>query len=86
MTFDQSVIQAVGILIGMIFLSMGLRKFGVIKEEHGDLFARLITQYTLPALIFGALSVSQFDLRKLLLAAVMIASQGICAGLAWGSE
>ena len=83
MTFDQSVIQAVGILIGMIFLAMGLRRLGVIKEEDGGLFARLITQYTLPALIFGALSVSQFDLRKLLLAAVMIASQGICAAIAW---
>jgi len=83
MSFDQSVIQSVGILIGMIFLAMGLRRFGVIKEEHGDLFARLITQYTLPALIFGALSVSRFDLEKLLLAVVMIASQGICAVIAW---
>ena len=83
MSFDQSVIQAVGILIGMIFLAMGLRRLGVIKEEDGGLIARLITQYTLPALIFGALSVSQFDLRKLLLAAVMIVSQGICAGIAW---
>ena len=67
----------------MIFLAMGLRRLGVIKEEDGGLIARLITQYTLPALIFGALSVSQFDLRKLLLAAVMIVSQGICAGIAW---
>ena len=83
MNFDQSVIQAVGILIGMIFLAMGLRRLGVIKEEYGGLFARLIIQYTLPALIFGALSVSQFDLKKLLLAVVMIVSQGICGGLAW---
>ncbi len=83
MTFDQSVIQSVGILIGMIFLAMGLRRLGVIKEEQGGLFARLITQYTLPALIFGALSASHFGLQKLLLAAVMIISQGICAALAW---
>ena len=83
MTFDQSVIQSVGILIGMIFLAMGLRRLGVIKEEQGGLFARLITQYTLPALIFAALSIGRFDLQKLLLAVVMIASQGICAALAW---
>ncbi len=84
MSFDQSVIQSVGVLIGMIFLAMGLRRLGVIKEEQGGLFARLITQYTLPALIFGALSVSEFDLKKLLLAVVMIVSQGVCAFLAWG--
>jgi len=83
MTFDQSVIQSVGILIGMIFLAMGLRRLGVIKEEHGELFARMITQYTLPALIFGALSVGRFDLQKLMLAGVMIVSQGICAVIAW---
>ena len=83
MSFDESVVQSVAILIGMIFLAMGLRRWGVIKEEQGGLFARLVTQYTLPALIFGALSTSHFDLRKLLLAVVMIVSQGICALLAW---
>ncbi|MDP8219406.1 MAG: AEC family transporter [Candidatus Theseobacter exili] len=84
MTFDQSVIQSISILIIMIFAAMGLRKIGIIKEEQGELFARIITQYTLPALIFSALSSSQFDMQKLLLAVVMIISQFICALLAWG--
>jgi len=84
MTFDQSVVQSVSILIGMIFLAMGLRKWGIIREEQGELFSRLVTQYTLPALIFTALSTSHFDTHKLLLAMVMIISQLICALLAWG--
>lgn len=83
MTFHQSVVQSVGILIGMILLAMVLRILKVVKEEQGGLFARLTTQYTLPALIFTALSTSQFDLRKLMLAAVMIVSQALCALLAW---
>ena len=33
MTFDQSVIQSVGILIGMIFIAMGLRKAGSRNPE-----------------------------------------------------
>jgi malate permease and related proteins len=86
MTFDQSVVQSVSILIGMILFAMVLRNLGVIKEEQGGHFAKLITQYTLPALIFSALSTSQFDPRKLLLAVVMIVSQALCALLAWGAS
>lgn len=84
MSFDQTVVESVAALISMIFLAMGLRHFGIVKEENGGLFARLITQYTLPALIFTSLSTSSIDFRKLLLAAVMIVSQLLCALLAWG--
>jgi predicted permease len=83
MSFDQSVVQSVGVLIAMILLATGLRGWGVLKEEYGGIFARLITQYTLPALIFTSLSSSHFDLRKVWLAVVMIVSQVICALLAW---
>lgn len=72
LTYDQSVIQAVAILIGLIFLSMALREWGVIKESDGGLFSRMITQFTLPALIFAALSISEFDVDKLVLALIMI--------------
>ena len=85
MSFDQSVVQSVSILIALILSAMGLRKWGVLKEEQGEIFARLITQYTLPALIFTALSTSHFDMRKILLAVVMILSQAFCALLAWGA-
>ncbi len=85
LTYDQSVIQAVAILIGLIFLAMGLRQWGVIKESDGGLFARLITQLTLPALIFSALSITTFDPDKLMLALVMIISQVGCAFIAWGA-
>jgi predicted permease len=84
MSFDQSVIQSVGILVGMILMAMFLRDRGVLKEEHGGLFAKLITTYTLPCVIFTALSTSTFDPDKLLLAGVMIVSQVLCALLAWG--
>lgn len=85
LSYDQSVIRAVAILISLIFLAMGLRQWGVIKESDGGLFAKLITQLTLPALIFSALSISTFDVDKLVLALVMIISQVLCALLAWGA-
>lgn len=84
MDFNQSVYESVGVLIALILIAMGLRKAGVVKEEHSALFAKVITQFTLPALIFNALSITEFDPEKFLLAAVMIISQVICALIAWG--
>jgi len=84
MSFDQSVFQSIGALVAMIFLAMGFRAIGVLREKDGALFAKLITQYTLPALIFGALSTTPINSRRLLLAGVMIVAQLLCALLAWG--
>ncbi|TSA29786.1 MAG: hypothetical protein D4R67_01575 [Bacteroidetes bacterium] len=81
--FEQNAIQAIAILIGLIFLGMGLRNWGVLKDEHGGLLARVIVTVTLPALILSALSSRQFESEKLLLAMVMILSQLGCSLLAW---
>lgn len=82
MNYEDSVIESVGILVALIIMAMLLRRFNVIKEEHGAITARLITQYTLPALIFMALSMVKFDPAKLMIAVVMIVSQLSCALIA----
>jgi len=82
--FEQNAIQSIAILIGLIFLGMGLRRWGILKEEHGGLLAKIIVNVTIPALIFTALASVQFEAEKLLLALVMILSQLGCALLAWG--
>lgn len=84
MSFDLIVIESVGILVLLILLTTGLRKVGVLKEESGGIFAKIIILYTLPALIFESLSQTQFELEKLWLPVVMIISQLTCALLAWG--
>lgn len=83
MTFDLSVVETVSIMLGMILLAVILRRIGVIEEEHGGLFARLITHLTLPALIFTSLATTEFQPDKLFLALVMLVSQLVCGGLAW---
>ncbi|MBN1952077.1 MAG: AEC family transporter [Bacteroidales bacterium] len=81
--FEENAIQALAILIALILLGMGLRNWGVLKEEHGQVFSRVIVNVTIPALIFSSLSCADFDSKKLLLAMVMIFSQLGCALLAW---
>ena len=84
MDFDITVIQSVSVIIIMILMGMGFRNIGILKEEDSTVFARLITNYTLPALIFHALSTTEFETQKLLIALVMIISQLTCAFIAWG--
>jgi malate permease and related proteins len=81
--FEIHAIQAVAILILLIFLGMGLREWGILKEEFGGVLSRIIVNVTIPALIFSALSTVQFEPDKLMLAVVMILSQLISALLAW---
>ncbi len=79
LTFTQDVTVSISILVGLIFLGMGLRVAGVLKDEHAGLLANLITHVTLPALIFIALSSHRFRPDQLLLAMGMISAELTCA-------
>lgn len=81
--FEQNAIQSIAILVGLIFLGMFLRKWGVLKEEHGNLFAKIIVTTTIPALVFSSLSSREFHGKDFILAGVMVGAQLGCAFLAW---
>lgn len=82
--YEQSAIQALTVLISVIFLGKYLRQWGLLKESDGAVFTKIIINVTIPALIFSALSKQRFDPDKLMLAVTMIVSQLACAFLAWG--
>ncbi len=84
MSFNQIVMQSIGILITMILMGMFLRIFGVLKEEHAKIFANVILNFTLPALIFSSLSISHFEIKAFVLALVMIMTELLSALTAWG--
>jgi predicted permease len=69
-------------LVGLILLAMGLRRLGVVKEEHGAIFAKLVTQVTLPALIFVSLVKSPVQGEYVKLALAMLAAEVACLFLA----
>ncbi len=83
MSFDEIVIQSISILIFMILLGVLLRNIGVLKEEHAKIFANLILDFTLPALIFISLSLSDFSFDNIILAFVMIMTEFASALIAW---
>jgi len=72
------------VLGAVILLVMFLRKQGIVKEENGVLFARLVTTVTLPALIFDSLSNSSLEWQYILLFVYMIIIEVILLLIAWG--
>ena len=83
MTFEQILTQSILILVTMILLGTILRKIGVVKDEHGAFFASMVTEVTLPALIFIAISSHPVELKQLYPPLLLIGTELICALLAW---
>ncbi len=84
MSFNEIVTQSITILIIMILLGMVLRIVGILKEEHSKIFANIILNFTLPALIFSSLSLSHFKPEHLTLALVMVVTEIAAAAIALG--
>jgi len=75
--------QSIAVLVAMILMGTLLRRIGMFKDEHGAFFARMVTDVTLPALIFLALSKNPIELNQLLPPAALIAAELATGCLAW---
>ena len=82
--FNEVLTQSILILVTMILLGTLLRKIGVVKFEHSAFFARIVTDVTLPALIFLAVSKHPIKLTQLWSPLVLICAEIASALLAWG--
>ena len=82
-SFDQVLAQSIFILVTMILMGPVLRKIGILKYEHSAFFAKIVTEITLPALIFIAVSAHPIKLFQLKPPAVLIFSEIVSALLAW---
>lgn len=76
-----SSISILVLLIGFIAL---LRYLNVLKKEDGALFAKLVTQITLPAVVFSVLSHSKaLEWEYLLIAFYILCSEVLILFMAW---
>lgn len=83
MGLTGSLIQSIIVLVGLISLGMFLRHVGVLERGHSSVFARVVTNFTLPAMIFSALSKHPISWNQALLPVTMIIAEVICIVLAW---
>jgi predicted permease len=83
MDIHLRVLVSIAVLLGLVCLAMLLRRLGVVKAEQGKLFASLVMDVTLPALIFTSLARQPLQWREGLLALVMFSAEVLCLALAW---
>lgn len=83
MDIHLRVLASIAVLLGLICLVVLLRRLGVVKAEQGKLFANLVMDVTLPALIFTSLARQPLEWREGLLALVMFGAEMLCLALAW---
>ncbi len=77
------VISSIAVLVAVICLVMGLKQLGLVKQSYGKLFAGLVTNVTLPALIFVSLVKHRLFWSEGWLALIMLAAEILCLALAW---
>ena len=85
MDIDIHTLSSMLVLTAIILLVASLRRFGMFGSDSGTLFASLITQLTLPALIFYALSHAALEWKYLLVTGLMLAGELLLSVLAWGA-
>lgn len=83
MNIYMHTLTSILVLAAIISLIVLLRNRGMLKQENGVLFSKLVTQVTLPAIIFYALSHSVLEWKYLLLFLIMIASAIVMLAIAW---
>jgi len=83
MTVNLQVFETVFAFTIVVMLCLLLRKYSVIKEEDGGVFARLLTQVVLPAVIFLQLSATPIRSNQLLLVVAIFIAGLLSMALAW---
>lgn len=78
-----SLIQSMAVIIGLILVVILLRYKSVITIQHKPVFGRLVTDFTLPALIFTSLSRQPLMKDELMAVGAMMISLLTCMMLAW---
>ncbi len=76
-------ISSVIVLVAVILIAVFLKHLKLIRSKHAPVFSKLVTQVTLPALIFHSLAHATLYWEYAILALVMLAAEILSLTLAW---
>jgi predicted permease len=79
-----SLLQSVLVLVALILCACWLKRCSIVTDQHGEVFARLTTDFALPAIIFANFAQSPpIDFERVLPALVMLFAIVVTALIAW---
>ena len=83
MDYHLRIVSSMGSLLVLFCLAMAFKRSGLLDDNHGKLFSKLVTQVTLPGLIFFSLAHSKLLWSEAELALIMLIVTLICLCLGW---
>lgn len=81
MNYFYTLLGSLFILVALVSITLLLRSRSILSSGHETLFSRLVTDFSLPALIFVNLSSRTFEIDKLLPAFIMLCTIIIACSL-----
>jgi len=85
MNYFYTLLGSLFILVTLVLLTLLLRNRSILSTEHQSLFSRLVTDFSLPALIFVNLASRTFEIEKLLPAIIMFGTILIACSLGFAA-
>jgi predicted permease len=82
-TVDIRVIETVAAFAAVVALCVVLKYKGIVTEEHQSVFARLLTQAALPAVIFSQLATHPVESRQYLMVVTIIVAALVSMAASW---
>lgn len=83
-TVNIRVIETVAAFATVVALCVLLKNKNIVKEEHEAIFARLLTQAALPAVIFSQLATHPVEPSQLLMVITIIVAALVSMAASWG--
>ena len=80
---DIRVIETVAAFALVVTLCVMLKRKGIVTDEHGAVFARLLTQAALPAVIFSQLAANPVEPRQYLMVVTIIVAALVSMMASW---
>jgi len=80
---DIRVIETVAAFAAIVALCVVLKNKGIVKEEHQSIFARLLTQAALPAVIFLQLASHPIESHQYLMVLTIIVAALVSMAASW---
>jgi predicted permease len=82
-TVDIRVVETVAAFATVVALCLQLKRRGIVTEEHESVFARLLTQAALPAVIFYQLATHPVDSRQYLMVLTIVIAALVSMLASW---
>lgn len=82
-TVDIRVIETVAAFATVVAACVLLREKNIVTEEHESIFARLLTQAALPAVIFSQLAAHPIEPRQYLMVLTIIVAALVSMAISW---